>query len=208
MHAFAIYIQGSSLQIPFIILLLLLFNSQICLLSKEAGSKIETMHAAQLPQTAEFDSWNSSAKHTLVLPKLFKTQSQFYAQIKNSYTFKSNVLHQTAVVAFLLCLNLQTILFPRVNLSQYLSISGTEKNKSFLWYFMFLLFQRLKKQNKVDQVKPVNKLYSYLRKKNYIKRKFWKDKVKLCDNCICYIVICTEKQLTASCKLMSSCTIL
>lgn len=82
------------------------------------------------------------------------------------------------------------------------------KNKSFLWYFMFLLFQWLKKRNKVDQVKPVKKLYSYRRKKINIKRKFWKDKVKLCDNCICYIVICTEKQLTASRTLMSSCTIL
>lgn len=148
MHAFAIYIQGSSLQIPFIILLLLLFKSQICLLSKKAGSKIETMNAAQIPQTAELDSWNSSAKHTLVLPKLFKTQAQFYAQIKNSYTFKSNVLYQTAVVAFLLCLNLQTILFPTVNLLQYLSISGTEKISHFCGISCFCYFSGLKNETK------------------------------------------------------------
>ena len=148
MHAFAIYIQGSSLQIPFIIVLLLLIKSQIWLLSKKAGSKIETMNAAQIPQTAELDSWKTSAKHTLVLPKLFKTQSQFYAQIKNSYTFKSNVLYQTAVVAFLLCLNLQTILFPTVNLLQYLSISGTEKISHFCGISCFCYFSGLKNETK------------------------------------------------------------
>ena len=90
--------------------------------------------------------------------------------------------------------------------STYQSV-GQEKISHFCGISCFCYFNGLKtKQSRSGETSQ--QAVFILKEKKLYQEKVLKRKVKLCDNCICYIVICTEKQLTASCKLMSSCTIL